>query len=118
MLLESAKYVVNAARFAVAFNLLGIHESFWLYLVLSPAAGVAGFIAITPGAFGFREGFVAAAAAAMGAGLNSGLLAATVDRALMLATSAVLGSVGLLVTYPRLRARTAAAQSSRTASAT
>ncbi len=103
VLIEIAKYVVYALRFSIAFSLLGVHEPFWLYLVLAPAAGVAAFIAITPGALGFREAFVAAAAAAMGAGLNSGLLAATADRAVLLAASIVLGAAGFLVTYPRLR---------------
>ena len=103
VLIEIAKYVVYAWRFSIAFSLLGVHEQFWLYLVLAPAAGVAAFITITPGALGFRELFVAAAAAAMGAGLRSGLLAATADRAVLLATSIVLGAVGFLVTYPRLR---------------
>jgi uncharacterized membrane protein YbhN (UPF0104 family) len=106
--LEIAKYFVNAARLAAAFRLLDIHEPFWTYLVLAPAAGIAGFIAITPGAFGFREAFVAAAAAAMGAGLDTGLLGATIDRAVMIATSIVLGSIGFLVTYPRLRSAQAA----------
>jgi uncharacterized membrane protein YbhN (UPF0104 family) len=101
-LLEVAKYLVYAVRFAVAFSLLGVREPIWLYLVLAPAAGVAGFIAITPGAFGFREAFVAAAAAAMGAGLDSGLLAATADRAVLLATSIILGGVGFALTYRRL----------------
>jgi uncharacterized membrane protein YbhN (UPF0104 family) len=104
MLIEMAKYVAYAIRLAIAFDLLGIKQPFWLYLVLAPAGGVAAFIAITPGAFGFREGFVAAAAAAMGAGLDSGLLAATADRAVQLATAIGLGTVGFLITYPRLRA--------------
>jgi uncharacterized membrane protein YbhN (UPF0104 family) len=104
VLIEVAKYIVYALRFSIAFSLLGVNEEFWLYLVLAPAAGIAGFIAITPGALGFREAFIAASAAAMGAGLDSGLLAATADRAVLLATSIVLGAVGFLVTYPRLRA--------------
>jgi uncharacterized membrane protein YbhN (UPF0104 family) len=103
VLIEIAKYIVYALRFSVAFSLLGVNEQFWLYLVLAPAAGIAGFIAITPGALGFREAFVAASAAAMGAGLDSGLLAATADRAVLLVASIVLGALGFLLTYPRLR---------------
>jgi uncharacterized membrane protein YbhN (UPF0104 family) len=103
VLIEIAKYLVYAWRFSIAFSLLGVNEQFWLYLVLAPAAGVAAFIAITPGALGFREAFVAASAAAMGAGLSSGLLAATADRAVLLVASIVLGAAGFLVTYPRLR---------------
>ena len=103
LFIEIAKYVVYALRFSIAFSLLGVNEQFWLYLVLAPAAGIAGFIAITPGALGFREAFVAASAAAMGAGLDSGLLVATADRAVLLVASILLGALGFLLTYPRLR---------------
>ena len=106
--IEVVKYIVTAWRFQVAFRLLGIHEPFWTFLVIAPAAGIASFISITPGAFGFREVLVTAAAVGMGVHFNIGLLAATVDRAVMLASAITLGSLGFAVTYPRLRAATAA----------
>jgi uncharacterized membrane protein YbhN (UPF0104 family) len=109
--LEVAKYFVTAWRFQVAFSLLGIDESFWIFLVLAPTAGVASFVAVTPGALGFREGFLTLVAGAMGVGFDVGLLGATIDRAVMLLTSMVFGTIGFAVTYPRFR-------SARTASAT
>lgn len=99
--LEAVKYGVTAWRIQVTFSLIGIDEPIWLFLVLAPAAGIAGFIAVTPGALGFREAFITGAAAAMGLELTEGLLGATVDRGVMLVTSLLLGSIGLLVTYPR-----------------
>jgi uncharacterized membrane protein YbhN (UPF0104 family) len=122
--IEVVKYFLTAWRFAIAFGLIGVHEPFALYLVLAPAAGLAGFVAFTPGALGFRELFVTGAAVGMGVDLDLGLLSATIDRAVMFATSVVGGALGFLVTYPRLRAATAAqserrvGQPARAASAT
>ncbi|MEX1183602.1 MAG: lysylphosphatidylglycerol synthase domain-containing protein [Gemmatimonadota bacterium] len=102
--LEALKYAVTAWRLQVAFSLIAIHQPFWFFLVLAPAVGVASFIAFTPAAIGFREAFLSGAAMAMGLDITSGMLGATIDRAVMLATFAVLGGFGFLITYPRLRA--------------
>jgi len=103
VLLEAAKYVATAWRFQIAFGLLGENQPFWFFLALAPAAGIARYLAFTPGAIGIREGFIAAAAVALGSPLTTGILAATVDRAVMFATSIVLGSIGFAASYPRLR---------------
>ena len=107
-LLEAIKYVVTAWRLQVTFGLIGIAQPFWVFLVLAPAAGVASFIGFTPAALGFREAFVTAGGVAMGITLTGGLLGATVDRAVMLATFLVLGGIGLAYTWPRLRRAEAA----------
>jgi uncharacterized membrane protein YbhN (UPF0104 family) len=87
----------------LAFALLGVDESFWFFLVVAPAAAIAGIIAFTPGALGFRELFVTTAAVGMGSSLDDGFLAATTDRGVMLASAIVLGVFGYLYTVPRLR---------------
>jgi len=101
--IDVAKYVLTAWRFQLAFGLLGVDESFWFFLVVAPAAAIAGIIAFTPGALGFRELFVTTAAVGMGATLDDGLLAATTDRGVMLASAVVLGAAGYAYTVPRLR---------------
>lgn len=101
--IDIAKYTLTAWRFQIAFGLLGVHESFWFFLVVAPAAAIAGIIAVTPGALGFRELFVTAAAVGMGASFDNGLLAATTDRGVMLASALVLGVAGYAYTVPRLR---------------
>jgi uncharacterized membrane protein YbhN (UPF0104 family) len=100
---EAVKYVFTAWRLQLAFSLIAIDQPLWFFLVLAPAVGIASFIAFTPAALGFRELFVTAAAVAMGVDVTSGLLGATIDRAVMLVTFLLLGGIGLLVTYPRLR---------------
>jgi uncharacterized membrane protein YbhN (UPF0104 family) len=101
--IDVVKYLLTAWRFQLAFGLLGVDESFWFFLVIAPAAAIAGIIAFTPGALGFRELFVTTAAVSMGASLDDGLLAATTDRGVMLASAVVLGGVGYAYTLPRLR---------------
>jgi uncharacterized membrane protein YbhN (UPF0104 family) len=103
VMLEAAKYLVTAWRFAIVFAVVGLHESFWVFLVLAPAAGIAQFIAFTPGALGFRELLVTGAAALMGVALDNALLSATLDRAVLMLIAVGAGSVGMAVTYPRLR---------------
>jgi hypothetical protein len=101
--LELAKLVLTAWRMQAAFGLLDLDESFWFFLVLAPAASVAGFLSFTPAALGIRELFVAGSAAALGTTLESGLLGATIDRALMLVVALGFGALGYVATVPRLR---------------
>lgn len=112
--IEVGKYGLTAWRIQVTFALIGIHQPLWVFLVLAPAAGIAGFIALTPAALGFREGFIAAAAGAMGLRLTEGLMGATVDRAVILVAALVLGSIGMAFTYPRLRATSVSGRSDPT----
>lgn len=102
--LDLTKYVLVAWRFQVSFSLLGVDEPLWYFLVIAPAAGLAGALSFTPGGLGFREAFVTAAAVGMGSEFDVGLLAATVDRGVMLATSLVLGTLGYAYTHRRIRA--------------
>jgi|GEM_PF-941459 len=105
-LIDVAKYAITAWRFQLAFALLGVDESLWFFLVISPAAAIAGIIAFTPGGIGIREFFITAAAIGMGSSFDTGLLAATTDRGIMLVSAVVLGSLGYAYTVPRLRKAT------------
>jgi uncharacterized membrane protein YbhN (UPF0104 family) len=106
LVLDLSKYLLVAWRFQVSFSLLGVQEPYWYFLVIAPAAGLAGLLSFTPGGLGFREAFVTAAAVGVGSEFDIGLLAASVDRGVMLAASIVLGSIGFAVTVPRLRRAT------------
>lgn len=101
--LDLAKYVLVAIRFQLAFSLLGVDQPIWYFLVIAPAAGLAGAISFTPGGLGVRELFVTVAAVGVGSTIDDGLLAATVDRGVMLLASLVLGSVGYAVTRRRMQ---------------
>jgi uncharacterized membrane protein YbhN (UPF0104 family) len=107
LLLDLGKYVLVAWRFQIAFGLLGIDESLAYFLVIAPAAGMAGAIAFTPAGFGVREAFITAAAVGMGTALDTGLLAATVDRGVMLVTALLLGAGAFLLTRRQMAAKLA-----------
>ena len=61
-------------------------------------------LAPTPGSLGIREGAVAIVVKLLGYSIPTGLLAATIDRAVMLVVACVLGSLGYFVTGRKLRA--------------
>ena len=102
ILLDIGKYLLTAWRFQLAFSLLGVDQSFFFFLVIGPAAALAGIIAVTPAALGFREAFITAAAVGMGTDFDTGLLASTVDRGVLLAATLTVGSIGYLTTWSRL----------------
>ena len=104
LVIDIGKYLLTAWRFQIAFGLLGYHQSFWYFLVIATSAGIAGIITFTPGGLGIRELFITGAAVAMGSSFNIGLLAATTDRGILLASSVVLGGIGFLYSLPRIRA--------------
>ena len=102
VLLEVVKYALTAWRMLIAFELLDVHEPYWVFLVLAAAAGVAGFVSFTPGALGIRELFITGSAAALGVGIDNGLFGATIDRAVMLAASIVVGGGAFVWAQRRL----------------
>ena len=104
LLIDSLKLVLLAVRFQIAFELLGVDAPLWLFLALGPVAALMGVIAFTPGALGLRELAVAGTAAAMGYSVPTGLLAATIDRGVMLCVTLVLGGIGYAITTRKLHA--------------
>lgn len=112
LVLDVAKYLLVALRFDIAFNLLGVDQSYPYFMVIAPAAGLAGMLSFTPGGLGIREAFITGTAVAMGSDLDTGLLAATVDRGVMLVVSLVGGSIGMWWTRRRMTTALAATLSS------
>jgi uncharacterized membrane protein YbhN (UPF0104 family) len=109
LLIDTLKLVLLAWRFAIAFRVLGVHAPIGVYLVVAPVTALVAVLAPTPGSLGIREGSVAVVVALLGYSIPTGLLAATIDRAVMLVVACVLGSLGYVVTGRRLRAARARA---------
>jgi uncharacterized membrane protein YbhN (UPF0104 family) len=103
LLLEVVCAVTFATRLMLVFDLLGVHAPFFLCLALAPVASPATALAITPGALGFREAAVAAAAVAMGFRVPTGIFAAGIDRGVLLLVTVVFGVGGYMFTLPHLR---------------
>jgi uncharacterized membrane protein YbhN (UPF0104 family) len=104
LLIDTVKLVFLAWRFAVAFHILGVDAPIGVYLVVAPVTALVTVLAPTPGSLGIREGAVAVVVKLLGYSIPTGLLAATIDRAVMLVVACVLGSLGYFVTGRRLRA--------------
>jgi len=104
LLIDTVKLVFLAWRFAVAFHILGIDAPIGVYLVVAPVTALVTVLAPTPGSLGIREGAVAVVVKLLGYSIPTGLLAATIDRVVMLVVACVLGSLGYFVTGRRLRA--------------
>jgi uncharacterized membrane protein YbhN (UPF0104 family) len=104
LFIDTVKLVFLAWRFAVAFHILGIDAPIGVYLVVAPVTALVTVLAPTPGSLGIREGAVAIVVKLLGYSIPTGLLAATIDRAVMLVVACVLGTIGYIVTGRRLRA--------------
>jgi uncharacterized membrane protein YbhN (UPF0104 family) len=103
MILEVICIITFALRLTLVFDLLGVRAPFALCLALAPVASPATALAITPGALGFREAAVAAAAVAMGFRVPTGIFAAGIDRGVLLLVTVVFGVGGYIITLPQLR---------------
>lgn len=101
--IEIVKYVIAAFRLQLTFGWLGYHEPYVFFLVLAPVIGLATFVGLTPAALGIRELSISGAAVALGRRFSEGILGATLDRAVLLLVTLLLGSVGLALSERRVR---------------
>lgn len=101
--IDVGKYAFTALRFQLAFGLVGVEENYWFFLVIAPAAGIAGILSFTPGGLGLREAFLTLTAVTLGTTAVDGLLGATVDRGVLLLCVVVMGLLGYAWTWPRLQ---------------
>lgn len=100
--LETARYIIAAWRMQVTFSWIGMDGPWAFFLVLASVTGVVSFLALTPAALGLRELAIGAAATLLGSDFDQGLLGATIDRAVLLLVTGILGGVGILFTIRRL----------------
>ncbi len=91
------------ARFYVATRATGTEPALSLLLLLSPVAALASYAALTPGALGLREAAMGGATFAVGHSFSSGILLGTIDRAVFMAVTTVVGSVSFLLIWLRIR---------------
>lgn len=113
--LELIKYPLTAWRLQLTFGWLGFEEPYWFFLVIAPVSALATFVGFTPAALGFREAAITGTAVLLGRTFDAGLLGATIDRAVLLAVTVVLGAVGFAYTGWRLRRATSGGPSASAA---
>jgi uncharacterized membrane protein YbhN (UPF0104 family) len=92
------------ARFAVAATASGnTPPPLALLLLLSAVALFAGFAALTPGALGIREAAMGGATYAVGGSFSRGILLGTIDRAVFMAVTAVVGGACFLYVWYKVK---------------
>ena len=91
-------------RLFVGFEAFQAAPSVWLLLLLAALVMLVSFIAITPGGLGLREAAIGYVAFATGGDFSLGLFAGSLDRAVMLVLTLVLGTPSFIYVWRRLGA--------------
>lgn len=90
-------------RLLIGFEAFQAQPSVWLMLLLAPLVMLISFVAFTPGGLGIREAAIGYVAFATGYDFNLGLFAGSLDRAVMLALTAIIGPPSFIYVWKRLR---------------
>ncbi|MBI4383430.1 MAG: flippase-like domain-containing protein [Nitrospinae bacterium] len=91
LLCELSNLLFFALRFYLAFQAFGYDLDFWVSLLLSPVTLLSGFIGITPAALGIREAAGGLLTRLLGFGMQAGVLATVLDRAVVMTIAFTLG---------------------------
>lgn len=90
-------------RLYIGFQAFQTDASPWFMLLLAPLVMLVSFVAFTPGGLGLREAAIGYVAYATGQNFDLGLFAGSLDRAVMMAMTVVLGVPSFLYVWKRLR---------------
>ncbi len=91
MALTIAMCLVSAVRMIVVFGIVGVDVGFADSLVISASLMLSALLAVTPAGLGITESLVGLTAALLSHSGPQGVLAATIDRAAILALSILIG---------------------------
>lgn len=89
-------------RLYVGFDAFQTSPSAWFVVLLAPLVMLVSFVAITPGGLGLREAAIGYVAFAAGGDFSLGLFAGSLDRAVMLALTLLLGTPSFVYIWRRL----------------
>lgn len=84
-------FLITGLRIGIIYSCLGYSLGLSSYVILGVIGFVVLFIGLTPGSLGIRELFLGFGAMALGAPLEIGLFVATIDRAVALVYSILIG---------------------------
>ena len=102
-LLAAVRLLLLGARFWICFEITGLDGGFVAGLMFAAIISLLLVVNITPGSLGIREVVVGALGSMTGLSFAQTMLAASIDRVVLLAMTALLGAGGL--TYLRTRLR-------------
>lgn len=103
VLLLLAQYGVLSLRFIVSADAVGAEIAPAFLLLMAPLAALMSFIAITPGGLGLREGVMGFVTMSIGFSFSDGIFVGTVDRAVLLLMTALLGGISFWLLWRRCK---------------
>ncbi|MDJ0622577.1 MAG: lysylphosphatidylglycerol synthase transmembrane domain-containing protein, partial [Desulfocapsaceae bacterium] len=99
--LQILQCLALSLRFWISFEIIGKELNLSVYLILAPTTLLISIFSITPGNLGLREWFIGLLTVAIGSDLESGIFAGSIDRAILIATTFIVGSCSMI--YIRIR---------------
>jgi uncharacterized membrane protein YbhN (UPF0104 family) len=105
LLIILGQFIILAMRFFIVFNSFQIMPSIWVLLLLAPVSTVLSIITITPGNLGLREWIIGLLSLASGYPFDAGLMAGTLDRAVQMACTFLLGGISACWVWFRLQTK-------------
>lgn len=97
------QFIVNAFRLSVAFDAVHVELSPWILLILSPMTTLIVFLSLTPGSLGLKEWAIGFISIASGVDFSAGIFAGTLDRAILMACTFILGFISLAFVWFRMK---------------
>mgnify|MGYP003635865898 CR=1 FL=1 len=97
------QFSLLGVRMAICFAIIGQSISPSSLLLIVPIATLLSFLTITPGNLGLREWTIGAVSLAAGLDLSTGVFAATLDRAILVALTFAIGGPSLWWTLIKIR---------------
>jgi hypothetical protein len=90
------QFVTLAYRLSISFDIINVDLSPQVLLILAPTTGLIQFLILTPGNLGLREWLIGVLSHVSGYHFSSGIFAGSVDRAILMMCTFILG-IGPLV---------------------
>lgn len=93
ILLDLLSALIFSMRYYIAFRAFSMNIPFWYCLMLAPLSILTTFISVTPAGLGIREAVIGFTSKILGTGLNPGMYAASLDRAVVMFWVFILGPI-------------------------
>ena len=95
------QFATLAYRLSISFDIINVELSPWVLLILAPTTSLIQFLILTPGNLGLREWLIGALSYLSGYNFSSGIFAGSVDRAILMMCTFILGSGPLVYVWIR-----------------
>lgn len=95
--------IVFSFRLVIAYDAIGVGLSFYVALILAPSLSIIGFLNITPGNLGLREWALGLFSLSTGYNFGDGIFAGTMDHAIALVCTFLLGSLASVYVFLKMK---------------